>query len=1140
MMEALFLKLVSMSIAASWLVLAVVVLRLAMKKAPKWMTCALWVMVALRLILPFSLESNFSLIPKDISSGQVVENITDTYWGDTKILQENTAGYQAAVDAGREPVSIGNGHYYVVTAPDGISEPPTVENAVIPVLSNIWLIGAAALLIYAAVSYLLIRRKVAASLHLRDHIYLCDYIESPFILGILRPRIYLPSSLDQSQWPHVLAHEQAHLHRKDHWWKPLGFALLCVYWFNPVLWLAYILLCRDIELACDERVIRDMDTRQKQDYTTALLECSMPRYLVAACPLAFGEVGVKERVKSVLNYKKPAFWIILIALVLCGAAAVCFMTDPMMDYPIVPGTYTLVEGYSIQHKPGAPSIHSMPARYTLQDNTLYANDGQGPVVLGTMIPYDLSMDELKGYIPENQWNRFDFHRFASISDALWLRLENDTFIVLFTTSRGETYLAYGVEDIGERYQGASDDTYLAYLDRATKVETAEEKELAWFDAIVTDSQTTWLMVSPIDNAWMSSQYTQISVSRYWHASENGAAATGILPGEFTVGDRVRIVYDGNIAESSPAQINKTYSITKQYGPATAYTAISGENRISPLLVPVNTDVSALSNLPFLTLKSNENGQYQFQLLRDGSPNPGYFRLYDYSTKEEIKNFHTFGSTTGPDWSLLKPGRNYIVVQERDGILCFIASVPYDFGITLTGSNITPTGMTVTCTQSGGNCPGVINYGNPQGYWLRRMTDDGWENVPNLDGSTGVTITTEVYVLERNSTLTWNYNWANRFGTLEPGHYRFDMYFSSGEPLENYTYLPVSVYFTIGDSSLQSHFPDYFGLSTFKGLELYAFDDGYVLMSGTNREKTEDEINALPRASEEEMKMILESYRDQIEYQNIFIDNRTIRTERDIRIKLGIAPFVEASLNIIDATSTEGLLEYQFTIPGICEVWTGYNYDLEVLTDDGWIHYGYPREELAWPAALLFHQINTDSESISVTEVFDVQWSTTTGGPLPSGTYRYCQPVTIYYDGDDLQFQNLYAIFHIPEDTPEDPGIHMEILNPTDTGATLAITYKGGLMGELTTQGQYYLMVETDGGYTNYGKVPSLAAWDDVLYTLKEGETVYIDVRWDHTADAPLPQGIYCVVLTVNQTVPYMETQQYPITKQVTGTFAIID
>ena len=148
--------------------------------------------------------------------------------------------------------------------------------------------------------------------------------------------------MEQNQWPHVLAHEQAHLHRKDHWWKPLGFALLCVYWFNPVLWLAYILLCRDIELACDERVIRDMDTRQKKDYTTALLECSMPRYLVAACPLAFGEVGVKERVKSVLNYKKPAFWIILIALVLCGAAAVCFMTDPAGGTNVItPGTYDI-------------------------------------------------------------------------------------------------------------------------------------------------------------------------------------------------------------------------------------------------------------------------------------------------------------------------------------------------------------------------------------------------------------------------------------------------------------------------------------------------------------------------------------------------------------------------------------------------------------------------------------------------------------------------------------------------------------------------------------------------------------------------------------------------------------------------------
>ena len=936
-MESLFLKLVNMSISASWLVLAVVVLRILMKKAPKWMTCALWAMVAIRLVFPFSIESAFSLVPKPVSSGQVVENLSDTYWGSTQILQDGTAGYQAAVDAGREPVAIGNGHYYVVTAQDGISEPPTVANTVIPVLSDIWIIGAAALLVYAAVSYLLIRRKVSASLHLRENIYLCDYIESPFILGIFRPRIYLPSSLERSQWPHVLAHEQAHLHRKDHWWKPLGFALLCVYWFNPVLWLAYILLCRDIEMACDERVIRDMDTRQKQDYTTALLECSMPRYLVAACPLAFGEVGVKERVKSVLNYKKPAFWIILIALILCVAAAVCFLTDPVGDNDITPGVYN-IDSTLYQEDlryDGVPQPLIGPGPYILHNNNLYWDDGTTIIALGQMTPYDLNNQELRDYLRVDAWWKTFFHHIPTISDALWLRRDDGSFFVWFQTTNGETYLGRGIEDYGERYDSWEDDTYITQLCRLTRDETAEEKELAWFDAIVTDPQATWLMVFPIENTWMSSQYTQISVSRYWHASENGVAGTGILPGEFEVGDRVRIVYDGNIAESSPAQITKTYSITELNSTDTPYTVISGENQIKPIFMPVNTEISTLYGLPILKLEQNDSKQYQFQLLRDGQPNPGYFRLYDYKTKEEIKNFHYFGSTIGPDWSLLEPGRNYIVVQERDGMICFIASVPYDFGITLTASEFYPTGMSVTFSRSGGNCPGAVTYDD--NLVLRRKTDLGWENVIHRNDVDYMmtTFAEYPYILEQNETFTAKISWVNRFGELEPGDYRLDMYFSHGDPLENYTYLPVSVYFTIGHyGSLHPRFPDYFGLSTFKGLELYALEDGYVLMSGTNRNKTEDEINALPRATAEEMKEILEYYHGSrlVEMNDIFVYNRTDRTEREIRKELGILPMADAALYINHATATEGLVEWYLTVHPGCEVWTGYDYSLEVLTD----------------------------------------------------------------------------------------------------------------------------------------------------------------------------------------------------------------
>ena len=314
-MAAVFLKLLNLSISASWLVLAVLVLRLVSKRSPKWMNVLLWGMVALRLMLPFSIESALSLIPSaETLSPEVVRfdpapTITSgVEFIDNAVNPSLSESFAAAPLASVNPL-------YVWTYLAGW----------------VWLIGLGAMLLYALVSYLRLRRRVSVSLCVRENIYLCDAISSPFILGVVKPRIYLPSGLDEVQRQNVLSHERAHLARRDHWWKPLGFALLAVYWFNPVLWLAYTLLCRDIELACDERVIRTMDESAVKTYSTVLLACSIPRKAVITCPLAFGEVGVKERVRNALHYKKPAFWIVVASAVVCIVVAVCFLTNPPTD-----------------------------------------------------------------------------------------------------------------------------------------------------------------------------------------------------------------------------------------------------------------------------------------------------------------------------------------------------------------------------------------------------------------------------------------------------------------------------------------------------------------------------------------------------------------------------------------------------------------------------------------------------------------------------------------------------------------------------------------------------------------------------------------------------------------------------------------
>ena len=314
-MSGIFLKLLNLSISASWLVLVVLALRLMLKRAPKWVNVLLWGMVALRLMVPFSIESALSLIPSaETVSPEVVQfDPAPTITSGVTII-DNAVNPSLSESFAAAPLASVN-PLYVWTYLAGW----------------VWLIGLAAMLLYALVSYLRLRRRVSASIRLWENIYVCDEVPSPFILGIVRPRIYLPSALDEAQRGSVLSHERAHLARRDHWWKPLGFALLAVYWFNPLLWLAYTLLCRDIELACDERVLRGMDAGQVKDYSSALLACSVPRRMLAACPLAFGEVGVGARVKNALRYKKPAFWVVAASVAVCVVVAVCFLTNPRTD-----------------------------------------------------------------------------------------------------------------------------------------------------------------------------------------------------------------------------------------------------------------------------------------------------------------------------------------------------------------------------------------------------------------------------------------------------------------------------------------------------------------------------------------------------------------------------------------------------------------------------------------------------------------------------------------------------------------------------------------------------------------------------------------------------------------------------------------
>ena len=313
-MNELFLKIINMSISASWLVLAVLILRFVLKKAPKWINVLLWGIVAIRLICPFSFESTLSLIPS-------AETIPLNIGMDT--TPTINSGISAINNAVNPIISQSN------TPMAGASV--NLLQITIGIYEYIWIFGMIALALYTAISYWRLRRKVDTAVRYKDNIFQSENVSFPFVLGIIKPRIYLPFKMNGQYLEYVVAHEQAHICRKDHWWKPLGFLLLMIHWFNPLMWLAYVLLCRDIELACDEKVIKELGNEQRGDYTQALVACSVNRRMIAACPLAFGEVSVKERVKSVMNYKKPAFWVIIISVIVCVGVAVCFLTNPKQD-----------------------------------------------------------------------------------------------------------------------------------------------------------------------------------------------------------------------------------------------------------------------------------------------------------------------------------------------------------------------------------------------------------------------------------------------------------------------------------------------------------------------------------------------------------------------------------------------------------------------------------------------------------------------------------------------------------------------------------------------------------------------------------------------------------------------------------------
>lgn len=360
-MSAVFLAVFNMSVAGAWVILIVLVLRAAGRKAPAGMRCALWGIAALRLAVPVWPSGKLSLVP----SGQTLP---------AGMLYESQPVLQSGVDAIDRALNPGFAHSMSPAAGASVNPLQVLTEAA----ALVWAAGVVCMLAYALLSAYRLRRKMAEAVPAGGGVWVCDAARSPFILGIAKPRIFLASDMNAQQTHYVLAHERAHLARRDHWWKPLGFVLLAVHWFNPLVWAAYLLFCRDVEQACDERVIKTMETAQRKEYSRALLQCSAPRRTAAACPLAFGETGIRQRIRAVLQWKRPGKWVLAGTAAVCAAAAALCLTT-RSTYPMQLSLDGRVYTYSTLLDEDLPNGSRQVARLTSMGETggQPQEDGQG-------------------------------------------------------------------------------------------------------------------------------------------------------------------------------------------------------------------------------------------------------------------------------------------------------------------------------------------------------------------------------------------------------------------------------------------------------------------------------------------------------------------------------------------------------------------------------------------------------------------------------------------------------------------------------------------------------------------------------------------------------------------------------------------
>ena len=756
-MTDLFLDVLNTSVSAIWVVLGVVLARLLLKKAPRWMICSLWALVALRLIFggieaPFSLIPSSELIPPESLFDQAPAIHSGVPIVDNTINPVYTESLRPTPGASVNPLQVW-----------------------LAVFANIWALGMIVMGLWVVISCHRVRMQVRESIP-ADGVYLCDRISSPFIFGLFRPKIYLPADLDEASRGHVIAHEQAHITRRDHWWKPLGFVLLAINWFNPAMWLAYLLLCRDIELACDEKVVRNYRTEEKKAYSSALLRCSINSRSITACPLAFGEVGVKQRVKSVLNYKKPAFWVILVTVILTAVLAAGLLTDPETEPAeiLYNGVLYTQVGESSDFVPDKQQ-NSDTLRSVLHDSTEHPTEDNQAVRLG--------------------WE-YAGQPMVSVGSALylevpgggkWLKFQAETphKFVSETLEKELDYVVCAEGRYVDEWESLPDDRRAELSLHLRDLQTASfepVRENALPDGrlsiyLYQDSLTCSMNLTlGEDGFWYLHFYEpEFGSIQYWKLRSSALtewASPYLNRTEY---------YDSIYSEQEAVIVYHTFeqnALSLNVGiphgwRAEALTTDSDAAafRFQPEGRTGWIHVHLFPEEARLDVQTNTPTPAELHPGISGTIYSLYGDQWESMQLDTTRGTLLLTMTQDVDWwddlgsvaeAILGSLRAY---DDGEAIL----GKPNPLGITLAVSDVTPNGLTLLCNVEDTTWDSITT-GAP--WNLERYEEGQWVGVmPESTAWTSI-----AYVLDRGNATRWNINWSQIIGSLEPGQYRISKSF----------------------------------------------------------------------------------------------------------------------------------------------------------------------------------------------------------------------------------------------------------------------------------------------------------------------------------------------------------------------------